>query len=333
MQITILGAGSWGSALAVAISKIAPIQLWTHLASHAALLNKSHNNPTYLPEEIYFNENVSFTSDLKAVIDAELIIIATPLNAVRGVIRQLKILSANLPNLILVSKGFEADSGLLPHQIIDEELPGFSKYGILIGPSFAHEVALGLPTAITLTSLDMSFAINWMQKLQAIPNFRVYAHDDVVGSEVGAAVKNVLAIAVGISDGLELGFNARAALITRSLNELSSLVLALGGRRETIYGLTGIGDLILTCTGELSRNRKVGMELARGKSIDEIVVSLGHVAEGVLTSREVYKKSLALNVEMPIAASVYRIIYEHADIKTEVSNLLNRQPKLEFLNG
>ena len=169
-----------------------------------------------------------------------------------------------------------------------------------------------------------------MKKLHGINNFRIYAHDDVLGSEVGAAVKNVLAIAVGISDGLGLGYNARAALITRSLNEFSALVLALGGHRETIYGLTGIGDLILTCTGDLSRNRQVGLELAKGRSIDEIIKNLGHVAEGVLTAREVYQKAQQFKLDMPIVSSVYRILNNGANIQDEVYNLLNRQPKAEF---
>ena len=331
MQIAVLGAGSWGSALAVACSHVADVTLWSHKEQHVVAMHDSRNNPDYLPAEIIFADNVIFTANLSDCISAELLIIATPLNAIRGVIQQLKALaSEEFPDLVLVSKGFEANSGLLPHQIIEQELPDFKRYGLLIGPSFAKEVALSLPTAITLTAPDLDFAVKWMQLLQNIPNFRIYAHDDVIGSEVGAAVKNVLAIAVGISDGLGLGYNARAGLITRSLNELASLVLALGGKRETIYGLTGIGDLILTCTGDLSRNRKVGQELASGKNIDQVLHDLGHVAEGVLTAREIYFKAQELKIDMPIVASVYRIIYQHAEIKKEVYNLINREPKLEF---
>ena len=333
MQINILGAGSWGSALAIACSKVADVTIWSHQVEHAQFMCATRNNPNYLPAEIGFANNVSFSSDLDQCLSANLIIIATPLNAIRQVLRQIKTISAKIPDLLLVSKGFEAHTGLLPHQIIEQELPGFKRYGLLIGPSFAKEVAQGLPTAISLVAPELDFAVSWMEKLQDIPNFRIYAHDDVVGSEVGAAVKNVLAIAVGISDGLQLGYNARAALITRSLNELASLVLALGGKRETIYGQTGIGDLILTCTGDLSRNRTVGQELALGRSIEEIVKNLGHVAEGVSTAREIYLKAQILKIEMPIVASVYRIIYEHAEIKQEVFGLLSRQPKPEFLNA
>lgn len=332
MQINVLGAGSWGSALAIACSKIADVTIWSHQVEHAQFLNATRHNPNYLPAEIYFADNVSFSAELEQCITADLIIIATPLNAIRQVLRQIKALTNSIPDLLLVSKGFEAQTGLLPHQIVEQELPNFERYGLLIGPSFAKEVALSLPTAISLVAPQLEFAMNWMDKLQNIPNFRIYAHDDVVGSEVGAAVKNVLAIAVGISDGLQLGYNARAALITRSLNELASLVLALGGKRETIYGLTGIGDLILTCTGDLSRNRSVGQELALGHRIEDIIKNLGHVAEGVSTAREIHLKAQALQIEMPIVASVYRIIYEHADIKQEVFGLISRQPKPEFLS-
>lgn len=332
MQINVLGAGSWGSALAIACSKIADVTIWSHQVEHAQFLNATRHNPNYLPAEIYFADNVSFSAELEQCITADLIIIATPLNAIRQVLRQIKALTNSIPDLLLVSKGFEAQTGLLPHQIVEQELPNFERYGLLIGPSFAKEVALSLPTAISLVAPQLEFAMNWMDKLQNIPNFRIYAHDDVVGSEVGAAVKNVLAIAVGISDGLQLGYNARAALITRSLNELASLVLALGGKRETIYGLTGIGDLILTCTGDLSRNRSVGQELALGHTIEDIIKNLGHVAEGVSTAREIHLKAQALQIEMPIVASVYRIIYEHADIKQEVFGLISRQPKPEFLS-
>lgn len=331
MQINVLGAGSWGSALAIACSKVANVTLWSHNDEQVKQLQRSRSNPKYIPLEIEFSHKVSFTNDLADIVDADLLIIATPLNAIREIITKISLLTQDIPDIVLVSKGFEAETGMLPHQIINDVLLDFQNYGLLIGPSFAKEVAMSLPTAITLAAPNMNFATKWMNLLKGIPNFRIYAHDDVIGSEVGAAIKNVLAIAVGISDGLNLGYNARAALITRSLNELSSLVLALGGRRETIYGLTGIGDLILTCTGDLSRNRKVGQELATGKNITQIVKNLGHVAEGVLTAREIYRKSKELQIEMPIVECVYRIIYEDANIKTEVSNLINRQPKTEFV--
>lgn len=333
MKVAVLGAGSWGSALAIAMSHVAEVVLWSHNQKQVAHLNTYRNNPHYLPETILFGQQVSFSENLQDCLDVDLIILAVPLNAIREVIRKInKLCVIKIPDMFLVSKGFEAGSGLLPHQIISQELPGFYNYGLLIGPSFAKEVALGLPTAITLAAPQLDFSVKWMESLQKIPNFRIYAHDDVVGSEVGSAVKNVLAIAVGISDGLGLGFNARAGLITRSLNELASLVLSLGGQQETIYGLTGIGDLILTCTGDLSRNRKVGQELALGKSIEQVLQELGHVAEGVLTAREIYLQAVKLNIDMPIVSAVYNIIYQQADIRKEVFSLLTREPKLEFLD-
>lgn len=330
MQISVLGAGSWGSALSIAFAKVFEVTLWSHNEAQVNEINSRRTNQHYLPTEIIFANNIKCTYDFDSALNADLIIIATPLNAIRGILTKVKEKKEKLPNILFVSKGFEANTGKLPHQIIEDVLPKFYDYGLLIGPSFAKEVALGLPTAITLVSPNLEFAVKWMKELQGIPNFRIYAHDDVIGSEVGAAIKNVLAIAVGLSDGLTLGFNARAALITRSLNELSSLVMALGGRRETIYGLTGIGDLILTCTGDLSRNRQVGQELAKGKSINDVVSSLGHVAEGVLTTKEIYRISQHLKIDMPIVTCVYKIIYENANMFEEISLLIARTPKVEF---
>ena len=261
----------------------------------------------------------------------DLVVIATPLSGLREMLLQIKSICTNkLPDIIWVCKGLEVGSGLFPHQVAREELGEFKNIGALLGPSFAKEVALGLPTAITLTSNNIEFVRRWIDGFKLIPNFRVYANSDVIGSEVGSAVKNIIAIAVGISDGLHLGYNARAALITRSLSELSNMVTALGGEDRTIFGLTGIGDLILTCTGDLSRNRTVGVELAKGFKCDQILKNLGHVAEGVYTTREVYKLSKKLGLDMPIVDAVYNIIYENSDINKTVSTLLARAPKFEI---
>lgn len=331
MHIGVLGAGSWGSALAIAVSQVAQVNLWSRDEGQIARLMATRINSGFLPSDIVFPENISFTCNFEESIAGDLVIIATPLNAIRQILERIAAITTHIPDLILVSKGFEAGSAKLPHQIINDVMPDFDRFGLLLGPSFAKEVALHLPTAITLSAPHLGFAVKWMQLFQNIRNFRVYAHDDIIGSEVGAAVKNVLAIAVGISDGMNLGYNARAALITRSLNELAVLVSSLGGRRETIYGLTGIGDLILTCTGDLSRNRQVGLELARGKPIDTITAELGHVAEGVLTAREIYQQASKLGIDMPIIETVYRIIYENLDINIGITHLLNRDPKREFL--
>lgn len=331
-KVGVLGAGSWGSALTIAFSQIMPVVLWSREEAQVKRMSATRSNPDYIPPEVKFADNVEITADItQAVTDVNLVIIATPLSGLRDMFRQIQEkCGTKLPDIIWACKGLEVGSGLFPHQIAHQELGDFANIGALLGPSFAKEVALGLPTAITLTSSSAGFAKIWIDRLKSIPNFRVYANTDLVGSEVGSAVKNIMAIAVGIGDGLHLGYNARSALITRSLNELATMVIALGGEPHTIYGLTGIGDLILTCTGDLSRNRTVGLQLAEGKLCEQILKDLGHVAEGVSATREIYKLSKKLNLEMPIVEAVYAIIYENANIGQTVNVLLNRAPKFEL---
>jgi glycerol-3-phosphate dehydrogenase (NAD(P)+) len=330
-KVCILGAGSWGSALAIAFSHAMHVTLWGRDKIQIQTILANRNNIGYIPEEIKFPESIQITSDLDlALKDMGLVVIATPLSALRDMFLQIKSgYTGKLPDIIWVCKGLEVDSGLFPHEIAKEILGEFENIGALLGPSFAEEVARGLPTAITLSSNSIQFARKWIDQLNKIPNFRVYANTDVIGSEVGGAVKNIMAIAVGISDGLQLGYNARAALMTRSLNELAAMVIALKGDAKTIYGLSGVGDLILTCTGDLSRNRTVGLELAKGGNCRQILKNLGHVAEGVYAANEIYKLSKRLNVDMPIVEAVYGIIYENADIKQTVGELLGRTPKFE----
>ena len=330
MKIGVLGAGSWGSALAIAFSQIAMVKLWSHRLEQVKSVNQCKTNINYLPDGVLFNDNVVASNDLAEVLNScDLIVIATPMKAFRDICVQIKRINV-IPDILWACKGFELDSGLLPHQIIAEICGNIENCGAFLGPSFAQEVANGLPTAITISSGDMDFSLKWAGKLSEINNLRVYAHNDVIGAEVGGAVKNVMAIAVGISDGLGLGLNARAALITRSLNELSILVLALGGKMQTIYGLSGIGDLILTCTGDLSRNRTVGLKLANGESLVNIIANLGHVAEGIYAAKEVYKLGHQLGLDMPIANAVYRILYTNSNINEEVSGLISRTYKAEF---
>jgi glycerol-3-phosphate dehydrogenase (NAD(P)+) len=330
-KVGILGYGSWGSALAIAFSHVMQVTLWGRAQDKVDIINKTRTNPDYIPSEVRFSDEVQITSDIACAIKGkDLVIIATPLSGLREILLQIKTYSANrLPDILWVCKGLEIGSGLFPNQIAKEVLGGFENIGALLGPSFAKEVAQGLPTAITLSSSNTQFAKKWINQFSLIPNFRVYANTDVIGSEVGSAVKNIMAIAVGISDGLQLGHNARAALITRSLNELAAMVIAMGGEAKTIYGLTGIGDLILTCTGDLSRNRTVGLELAKGFKCEQILKNLGHVAEGVYAAREIFKLSKRLGLEMPIVSAVYNIIYENADILQTVNTLLKRAPKFE----
>ncbi len=329
MVISVLGSGSWGSALAIAMSNVASVKLWSRSSNQVEQINLHRINKGYLPETIKFPHNINATSDFSDALKADLVIIAVPSSILRSLLNIIK-QEAKIPDIIWVCKGFEIATNLLPHQVVSEVLPGFKNIGALIGPSFAKEVAESKPTAITLASENLTFALMWIDKLKAIPNFRIYANTDVMGAEIAAAVKNIIAIAVGICDGLNLGYNARAALITRSLKELKELVVSLGGIPETIYGLTGVGDLILTCTGELSRNRQVGLKLAAGQKINTILGDLGHVAEGVNASKEVYAIGVRLNLDMPIIDTVYKILFEDADIIKSVTNLLDREPKIEF---
>lgn len=330
-KIGVLGAGSCGSGLTVAFSHIMPITLWARDSTHVENMLATRTNPNYIPAEIKFSANVQISSNIDlAIVDKDLIIIAVPLSGFRDMLLQIKARGVDhSTNIMWVCKGLEIDSALLPHQIVLEELRDFANTGALLGPSFAKEVARGMPTALSIASNNSQFAQKWIERFKPIPSLRVYANTDVIGAEVASAVKNIVAIAVGISDGLGLGYNARAALMTRSLSELAGMVSAMGGCISTIYGLTGVGDLILTCTSDLSRNRTVGLELARGKPCAQILKQLGHVAEGVYAALAVYKLSKKLGLDMPIIAAVYSIIYEAADIGQVVDTLLNRAPRFE----
>lgn len=328
MNVAILGAGAWGTALAVNLSVRHRVTLWTNEAEQAEAMSSSRSNQRFLPD-IALPQELQFSADLEATLaDAELALVAVPTSALRTVLHQVAQRPAPI-QVIWVCKGFEADTAQLPHQVAAETLPQTFPRGVLSGPSFALEVARGLPTALTLASSDGEFSRQAAQSLHHA-RLRIYSSTDVVGVEVGGAVKNVLAIAAGISDGLGFGHNARAALITRGLAEMTRLGLKLGGRAETLGGLSGAGDLILTCTGDLSRNRKVGMLLAQRQTLPDILQQLGHVAEGVYTVREVHHLAQRLGVDMPICAAVYRVLYEQVPAASAVDGLLNRAPNSEF---
>jgi glycerol-3-phosphate dehydrogenase (NAD(P)+) len=263
-----------------------------------------------------------------AVIGCDLVLVATTTAGLRPVLRQIAAIEAAVP-VVWLCKGFESDSAQLPHEIAAAELPPATPCGALSGPSFAQEVARGLPTALTLASNDGDFAARMARELHA-QALRIYSSDDLPGVEVAGAVKNVMAIAAGISDGLGLGANARAALVTRGLAEITRLGLKLGGRIETFMGLTGVGDLILTCTGDLSRNRRVGLKLAQGVKLDVVLRELGHVAEGVHTARAVNRIAATLGIEMPITRAVCRVIDDAVPARDAVQELLRRDPKAEY---
>ncbi|MDP2133459.1 MAG: NAD(P)H-dependent glycerol-3-phosphate dehydrogenase [Sulfuritalea sp.] len=326
MRIAVLGAGAWGTALAIAFAARHDTTLWARDAARVEDMARQRENARYLPG-CPFADSLQLTADLMgALVGADLAILAAPLAGLRPLLEQLKASKACQP-FLWVCKGLEAGSGLLPHQVVAEVM-GDVACGVLTGPSFALEVARGLPTAITLASSDAAFADATAQRLHG-GNLRIYANHDLIGAEVGGAVKNVLAIATGICDGLGLGLNARAALITRGLAEITRFGEALGAKRETFMGLAGMGDLILTCTGELSRNRRVGLLLAEGRALDEISGELGHVAEGVPAAREVNRRAGELGVEMPITRAVAAVLDGRITPRAAVEQLMARDPKHE----
>ena len=327
MNITVLGAGAWGTALAIHLAQRHPVVLWARNAEQVAEMGRVRANPRYLGDYV-FPEALRLESDLHAALhSADLILSVVPTSGFRSILREIKAAGCKVP-VIWANKGLENGTSKLMHEVVSEELPADQLRGILSGPSFAGELAKGLPTAITLASTDAVFACEAAAAMHG-GAVRVYSSTDVVGVAVGGALKNVMAIAAGISDGMGFGSNARAALITRGLAEITRFGMALGGRLETFMGLAGSGDLILTCTGDASRNRTVGLRLAKGETLDEIITSLGHVAEGVHTTREVFNKARELGVEMPITCEVHAVLSEGRLPRTAVENLLNREQKAE----
>jgi glycerol-3-phosphate dehydrogenase (NAD(P)+) len=322
--IAVLGAGAWGTAIACSLAARLRVSLWARDAGQAELMASSRRNERYLPQ-IQIPPQVELTTELPAACaGAALILAATPVAGLREVLKQIP---AGTP-LLWLCKGFEEGTGLLPHQVATEILGTSAKVGALSGPSFADEVARGLPCALTVASADGSFAREAAALLHG-GRMRVYYSTDLVGVEIGGAVKNVMAIAAGISDGLRLGYNARAALITRGLAEITRLGVALGGRPETFMGLAGAGDLILTATGDLSRNRRVGLELAAGRKLADILGSLGHVAEGARSAREIARLASAQGVDMPLTAAVNEVLEGRLSAAAAVEQLLARDSKRE----
>ena len=326
MRISVIGAGAWGTALAIALSQRHQVSLWSRNPDHAAAIRDTRTNARYLPG-VGLPAAVTVQSDLHASLSrAELVLIATPTSALREMLRQLASVASDSP-VVWACKGFERETALLPHEIVASELP-LRKCAVLSGPSFAQEVARAQPTALILASSDAQFASTLASTLHQTM-LRIYYSEDVIGVEIAAAVKNIMAIATGICDGMALGMNARAALITRGLAEIARLGTRLGGKTETFMGLAGAGDLILTCTGDLSRNRNVGLRLAAGDSLDKILDQLGHVAEGVYSAREVRRIALEKGVEMPITNAVSEVLFDGKTATNALRELLARDPKLE----
>ena len=336
VKIVVIGAGAWGTGLAISAANHRAAQhqviLWAHRADHAQTMGVQRENQRYLPG-LALPPSLQVSAEplgdlLQRHADAQLIVIATPMAALRTTLTHLH----HWPQaLAWVCKGFEpAQSGafgLLAHEIQAQVAPDL-KAGVLSGPSFAQEVACGQPAALVAASSHPQVQTALVEAFHS-PSLRVYASDDVTGVEVGGAVKNVLAIATGLCDGLALGLNARAALITRGLAEMTRLGLALGARAETFMGLSGLGDLVLTATGDLSRNRQVGLALAQGSTLQQATDALGHVAEGVYSARTVVQRALSLGVDMPIAQTVLALLDGQTTPQQAVVRLMGREPTVE----
>ena len=334
-RITILGAGAWGTAMAIALAARHEVLLWGRDGEAMAAMQAARVNAGYLPG-FPFPPGLKASADFGAALDhvagaqagaAPLLIAACPVAGLRPLLGQLT--GVPIPNLVWLCKGFEGGSGMLPHQVVQDVLGASVDGGALSGPSFAQEVARGLPCALTIAAESEALRERVVATVHG-GNLRVYSCDDMVGVEVGGAVKNVLAIATGVADGLGLGLNARAALITRGLAEITRLGTALGGKPGTFMGLTGMGDLILTCTGDLSRNRRVGLGLAQGKALDAIVAELGHVAEGVPCAKAVRELARKLGVDMPITNAVAGVLFDGDTPQAMLAKLMARDPRDEL---
>lgn len=331
--LAVLGAGSWGTALARLLAQNGhSVSLWGHDPQHMADLARDRRNSRYLPQA-GFPENLAVTDRLEqAVGDCDAVLIAVPSKAFRDIAQAMAGHLQGSPKIAWATKGLESQSGKMLHEVVAEIYGLSTPAAVLSGPTFAGEVAAGQPTAITVASNNEGFARE-MAGLLHNTQFRAYTTDDLIGVELGGATKNVLAIAAGVADGLGFGANARAALITRGLAEMMRLGLALGGRPETLMGLAGVGDLILTCTDNQSRNRRFGLGLGKGQAWDEVVAGIGQEIEGVVTAEIVLHLAKRHGVDMPITEQTYKVLYEGLAPGEAVRNLLLREPKPEAFDG
>ncbi|MFQ3038540.1 NAD(P)H-dependent glycerol-3-phosphate dehydrogenase [Neisseria cinerea] len=329
MKITVIGAGSWGTALALHFSQHGNrVSLWTRNADQVRQMKEERENKHGLPG-FPFPKTLEVCTDLaEALQDSGLVLIVTSVAGLRSSAELLKQYNAGHLPILAACKGFEQDTGLLTFQVLKEVLPDNKKIGVLSGPSFAQELAKQLPCAVVLASENQE----WVEELVPQLNtsvMRLYGSTDVIGVAVGGAVKNVMAIATGLSDGLEYGLNARAALVTRGLAEITRLASAMGAQPKTMMGLAGIGDLILTCTGALSRNRRVGLGLAEGKELHQVLVEIGHVSEGVSTIEEVFNTACKYQIDMPITQTLLQLIRKEMTPQQVVERLMERSARFE----
>ena len=327
--IAVLGAGSWGTALALYLARRGqPVQLWTQDPERIALMQTERMNNRYLPGYA-FPDCLSLTSSLaEAIQDNCDILVAVPSAGFRDLLEKLKTICEPSARIVWVTKGLDMETGQLLDEVAKEVMSTQHAFAVLSGPSFASEVSAGLPTAVVIASEDAAFANDLMQRFNG-PLFRTYISSDMKGVEVGGAVKNVLAVATGITDGMKLGSNARSALITRGLAEMVRLGLALGGQHETFMGLSGLGDLILTCTDNQSRNKRFGLALGKGKAPAEAEREIGQVVEGKRNAELVVQLAKKMQIEMPITEIVWEILQDKITLQEAMQQLLTRTPKSE----
>ena len=329
-EIAVLGAGSWGTALAIQCARAGrPARLWGRNRAHVEAMAQERTNKRYLPD-VEFPESLQLLVELEAAIaGVDDVLIAVPSHAFRSLLTQLKPLLPAATRLCWATKGFEVDSGKLPNEVAHEVLGSGRAVAVLSGPTFAAEVGAGLPTAMTIASPDAQYAETLAHDLSST-SFRAYTSTDITGVEVGGAVKNVLAIGAGLSDGLGFGANTRIALITRGLVEMTRLGVALGAQRETFMGLAGLGDLVLTCTDDHSRNRRFGLTLARGIGVELALFDIGQVVEGFHAAKALRRVAAREHVVMPIAEGIYGVLYEQLPAEHVVRGLMMRPIRPEF---
>lgn len=329
VSIAVLGSGSWGTALACLLARNGiDTCLWGRDQQQMEAMAESRRNQRYLPD-IELPPSLRLSADLQQTLQGVSdVLLVVPSHAFGDMLQQVNALVSDQVGIAWATKGLEPQTCHPLHQVVEQKLGTGRNMAVLSGPTFAKEVAAGLPTAITAASNSVDYADAWAHWLSS-DSFRAYTSNDMIGVEVGGAVKNVLAIAAGIADGMGLGANTRAALITRGLAEVQRLGVAMGGKPETLMGLAGLGDLVLTCTDNQSRNRRVGLALAQGKTLEQILEELGQVAEGVYAAKEVTQLAASFAVEMPIAEQVYAVLYDHKDPQRAARELLGRSLKPE----
>jgi glycerol-3-phosphate dehydrogenase (NAD(P)+) len=332
LRLVVFGAGAWGTALAIHAAARFEVGLWARNENDAQTLSQTRTNEKYLPGRAFPEKLTVFASLADAIVwshadGSPLWVAGTAMAGLRQMSRSLESYEAPA-GFLWLCKGVEQGTGLLAHQVVNEEWSNCAAFGALSGPSFADEVAAGLPAALTVATKSDALVALTTQAFHHT-QMRIYGSDDLIGVELGGALKNVIAVATGVCDGLELGLNARAALITRGLAEISRLGAAMGAQPETFMGLAGLGDLVLTCTGNLSRNRKVGLELASGHSLEQVLAKLGHVAEGVVCADAAAQLAKRHSVDMPILNAVNAVIAGHLDARAAIAALVSRKPKAE----